>query len=96
MTVLALLLLGFAATLAGSVRMQVLSRKKVVAEQLATERIEEVRNLPYDSVGVVSGNPPGTLLGTETVARSSINYTVNTTVDYVDDPLPGGYQTYAN
>ncbi len=86
----------FAANLGTSYRVSSLARSRVTAEQLATSRIEDARSLSYANVGVIEGNPPGTLPATDTVNVGGVVYTRNTDVSYVPDPVPGGYSSYAN
>jgi hypothetical protein len=58
-----------------------------VATALATQKMEEVRNLPYNSVGTVGGIPIGSLLQEEIVPVNGQNYTVKFNVVYIDDPF---------
>lgn len=63
------------------------SRIKVVATALATEKIETVRNLAYTDIGTLGGIPNGVLPQTETITVNGQDFTVKTTVLYVDDPF---------
>lgn len=65
------------------------SRRRTEATALANEKMEIIRNLPYDSVGTQGGSPAGSLLQTENVTRSNQKFTVKIAVDYVDDPFDG-------
>ena len=65
------------------------SRTRITATTLANQKIEMARNLDYDDVGTIGGIPSGTIPETETIARNNIDYTVKTTVVYIDDPLDG-------
>lgn len=65
------------------------SRAKIEAVSLINERLEIVRNLPYSSVGIVSGIPSGVLVHSENVIRDSYQYQVLTTVRNFDDPFDG-------
>jgi prepilin-type N-terminal cleavage/methylation domain-containing protein len=65
------------------------SRAKITATQLANEKLEMTRNLPYNSVGTIAGIPAGTIPQTENISRNGIDFTVNTTVQYIDDPFDG-------
>jgi hypothetical protein len=85
-----------ATVLTSSVSSHRLSREKTVAEQIAADQIESIRRLPYDSLGVVGGNPPGTIPATETVTVRGLTATVTTQVSYVNDPTPTSYATAAN
>ncbi len=83
-------------TLTSSISSHKLSRQRTIAEQVARDQIESIRRLPYDQVGLVSGNPPGTVDATETVSVSGLNATVTTQISYVNDPSPLSYTTAAN
>lgn len=65
------------------------SRAKIEAIALVNEQLEIVRNLPYSSVGEISGIPSGVLNHTQTIVRNGVQYTVLTTVRNVDDPFDG-------
>jgi hypothetical protein len=69
---------------------QATTRERTGADQLAAAQIEYVRSLPYDSIGVVAGNPPGVISATpvaKTVAGGAMK--VATKVTYVSDPVLG-------
>lgn len=63
--------------------------RRIVATALANEKMEMVRNLPYDSVGTVNGIPSGPILQTEQINRNGADYTVATDIRYIDDPFDG-------
>lgn len=65
------------------------SRSRIAARHLAQEKLELIRNLPYDQVGTVGGIPAGPLAQVEVVQRNGLNYTVTTSIVYVDDPFDG-------
>ena len=65
------------------------SKARITAIALANQKIEMARNLSYDSVGTVGGVPSGALPETELTTRNNTEYTVKTTVVYVDDPFDG-------
>ena len=62
------------------------TKAKIGAVSLLTERMEYVRSLPYNSVGTVGGIPSGNIAQVEQMNLNGISYTVNTLVQYVDDP----------
>lgn len=68
-----------------------LSKAKILAVALANEKIENIRNMPYDDLATEHGPiyPPGNIADEETLARSNINYRVVTDIRYVDDPYDG-------
>lgn len=63
------------------------SRARVAARHIAQEKIEVIRNLPYNEVGTLGGVPPGNLPQSENLERNGINYALRTTIIYVDDPF---------
>lgn len=71
------------------IRLVAASRHKVNAMDIANERIELIRNMPYAQVGLVGGIPPGVLPATTTVTRNAQQFLVTTTVRNVDDPFDG-------
>lgn len=94
--IFAIIAVGFAQTMATSLRVQVVSRQRTAAVQLATEQVERARALDYDQVGIIGGNPPGTLPAEQDVTVGRLTYHVAAAVGFVDDPIPGGFSTYAN
>ena len=63
------------------------NRRGAVA--LANQRMEQIRNIPYDDVGVVGGIPEGDLDGDELVTVNTRTYHVLTEARFVDDPDDG-------
>ena len=75
-----------------------LDRQRTSADQLAQKQIETIRALPYFSVGLVGGNPQGTIVSPATATLPSIgSVTTTTTVTFVADALPSNpYPTKAD
>lgn len=65
------------------------SRVRSVALALAQQKMEVIRNLPYNQVGSVGGIPQGPLLQSEIVQINSLDFTNTTSVIYIDDPFDG-------
>ena len=65
------------------------SKARVTAMSIANARMEEIRNLPYDSVGTIGGIPSGDIPQEETKIVNNIKFTVRTTIVYIDDPFDG-------
>jgi len=65
------------------------SKARITATALANQKIEMVRNLSYQDVGTIGGIPAGKINETEIITRNNIEYTVKTTVVYIDDSLDG-------
>lgn len=64
-----------------------LSRARITARHLAQEKIEFIRNLPFDDVGTSGGIPSGPLPQTESILRNGLPYVVRIGIVYVDDPF---------
>jgi len=65
------------------------SKNKITAAAIANGEIEKVRNLPYESIGIVGGFPEGDLESIKTTTINNIEYTIETRVDYVVDSADG-------
>lgn len=63
------------------------NRARTAAKHLAQEKMEEIRNMPYDTIGTVGGIPSGPILQNQTVPINSLNYIVKTSVIFIDDPF---------
>jgi type II secretory pathway pseudopilin PulG len=68
-----------------------LGKSRALASSLANEKMEHLRDLPYDSLATQSGTiyPPGNILDDETVTRNNFRFRVHTDISYVDDPYDG-------
>lgn len=60
-------------------------QNRTVAVGLARQQMEQIKNLPYDDVGTVSGIPSGTIPQTQTTILNNVTYTISTNIQYVDD-----------
>ena len=65
------------------------SKARIGATAVGNEILEEIRNLPYEKVGVKGGYPDGDLDATSTVYLNNIEYHVAIRIDYVDDAKDG-------
>lgn len=65
------------------------SRVRTVALSLGQQKMELIRNLAYSQVGTIGGIPQGVLLPTETVFLNTQEFTVTTSVVYIDDEFDG-------
>lgn len=68
-----------------------LSQSRATGLALANEKMEYLRDLPYDSVATQDGPiyPAGTISDNENVTRNGIKFRVNITIKYADDPFDG-------
>jgi hypothetical protein len=87
--IFAIVTVTFYATWSVSTRYIIFVKNRFMAVSLASEKMEVVRNLPYDKIAHTGGDPPGNLHENETVARAGREFAVHTDIIYVDDPLDG-------
>lgn len=73
--------------IASSFNLVSFNRARITARHLAQEKIELIRNLPYNNIGSEGGIPSGILLHEENLVRNGLNYLVKTDVIYIDDPF---------
>ena len=98
MTLLLVVSTSLGGVLTSAVGSHKLSRDRSLAEQAALSQIEKIRATPYSSVGTTGGNPPGTFAANQTINLSAGRpvATMNTRIQYVNDPTPTSYNTLAN
>lgn len=65
------------------------SEAKVAATEVANERFEIIRNLPYEDVGLVEGLPVGIVEREETILRDNYTFELLYTIRSVDDTFDG-------
>jgi len=65
------------------------SKQRVGAIAIANEKMEIIRNLEYEDVGVINGVISGPMLSYELVTRNNFDYYVYIDVRYVDDEFDG-------
>jgi len=65
------------------------SRNEITATSIANYKIEMVRNLSYEDIGIKGGFPEGILDPSTTTVANNTEYTIETTVNYVIDPTDG-------
>ena len=85
--------------LTSSVNAHGFALQQTLAQEAADAQIENIRALPYDSVGTSGGNPPGSIAVTQSTASVGVTGlagTISTDVNYVGDGVPGGYNQLTN
>lgn len=65
------------------------SRMRILETAILSEKIEVVRNMPFESIGISGGIPSGILSHTQTVVRNGKSFDIITTVRNIDDPFDG-------
>jgi prepilin-type N-terminal cleavage/methylation domain-containing protein len=63
------------------------ARVQATARALANQQLETVRNLAFDDIGTGGGIPDGPLPQVQVINLNGQDFTVNTSVVYVDDPF---------
>jgi prepilin-type N-terminal cleavage/methylation domain-containing protein len=65
------------------------NKLKMASISLADQKLEQIRNLPYDSVGTLAGAPHGVVPDNESATTSNGTFYVNTLIMYKDDAFDG-------
>jgi hypothetical protein len=81
--------LAFYSTWSSGTTYIILAKNRLAASALANEKMEIVRNLAYDDIGLTTGDPSGNINENEDVARSGRTFHVFTQISNVDDPYDG-------
>jgi len=76
---------------ANILKIMTIVRVKGIMANLSNEQFEIARNLPYASVGTVSGIPSGVLPQDQTIVRDGKSFDVQTVVRNFDDPFDGTF-----
>lgn len=96
LTFVALAILNLFTTLASSAA---ITKRKAIASTLATNQMEYLKSLPYDSLAVAGGSiySASPLPNTTTKVYNGVTYTIKTSINYVDDAFDGcaSYPTLA-
>jgi type II secretory pathway pseudopilin PulG len=92
--VVALIGLAVLSAVVGGLRFTQLSKEQALAYAIANEKMEELRNMPYDDLATVQGTiyPPGNIVDEETIDRENVRFTIKIRIDFVDDPFDGDAQ----
>lgn len=90
-SVIALVATGILSAYSASFKAMDLAKAKTAAVALANEQMEELHNIPYDSLATEHGliYPPGTIKDDEEVVRRGVRFNVRTVISYVDDSYDG-------
>jgi len=87
--ILMIIMIGLYGAFQLSFKIVAQSKARVTATALANQKIEIARNLSYNQIGTINGIPSGNIIETETINRNNVEYTVKTTIGYVDDQFDG-------
>ncbi|MCK5356965.1 MAG: prepilin-type N-terminal cleavage/methylation domain-containing protein, partial [Elusimicrobiales bacterium] len=86
--IISILTLGIYSLIILSLRINIDNGNYVIATELANQKMEQIRNLPYIDVGTLAGNPGGNIPDSETIFRDG-EFQVNTSIRYEQDPYDG-------
>jgi prepilin-type N-terminal cleavage/methylation domain-containing protein len=100
MTLFAIVSVSLSGILTSSVSAHGVARSKTLAEQVVNDQIEWIRQQDYyNNVGLVGGNPPGTINSTGlknvsgTIQLTGLNAIMTTQISLVNDPTPASFAT---
>lgn len=86
--ILMILILGIYGLILVSLKLTSDNKMYVEAVQIANQKMEKIRNMPYADVGVSGGSPNG-LIPQEEIINANGIFTVNSYVGFQDDPYDG-------
>jgi len=97
MVIIAVLIVSAASTYIALQSSAALARHKSIGTELATNKIEYLKALPYDNLAVAGGAiyHPSPLPASETKSINGYSYTIKTSINYIDDAYDG-CGNYAN
>ena len=89
--IMALMVASIGQLFISNINTVVLGKSRAIGVALVNEKMEALRDLPYDSVATQAGTiyPPGNILDNETVVKDNYKFSVHTDINYVDDPYDG-------
>ncbi|HEC30774.1 MAG TPA: carboxypeptidase regulatory-like domain-containing protein, partial [Candidatus Yonathbacteria bacterium] len=86
---IAIVFTALAGAFLSAIELSAHQKARIGAVAISNQRMELIRNLPYDDVGTVSGIPGGNIPQNENISLNGINYTRRVLIQYVDDPKDG-------
>ena len=91
LTVLAIVAFSLTGLFTSLVHSAVIAKEKAVASTLATNQMEYLKSLPYDSLAVQGGSIYSStyIPASTTQTLNGVKYTINTSISYVDDAYDG-------
>jgi len=88
-SLVAIVLLGFFYSYQLVLKVVNYNKDKVTATEIAKGEIEKIRNLPYESIGLVGGFPNGSLEKESILPVNGLDYKIERMVNYVVDLADG-------
>ena len=90
-SIFVVLFIGFFVLMQVGLRTVTEHRARTGALAVATSKIEYVRSLDYESVGLQGGDPAGVIEPVSYETLNSMQYTLSTSIEWQDDPADGLY-----
>lgn len=91
MVVLSIIVISVMGLFISLVNSSILSKRKAVASSLATNQMEYLKSLPYNSLAIAGGSIPASapLPASSTQTINGFQYTIKSSINYVDDAFDG-------
>lgn len=91
LAVLAVVMVSFFALFMSLLSSATIAKQKAIATTIATNQMEYLKSLPFDSLAVAGGSIYATnyLPASTTQKLNGVTYTIKTDIDYVDDAYDG-------
>lgn len=90
-TILTFVILGIIPLFATGIRLLQSNSFRSIAQEIAATEMEKIKSLPYDSIGLINGNPPGIVNEESVVVRNGRNFSVKRRITWFDDPSDGKF-----
>ncbi len=87
--IISFVILSIYSSLTGVMRAGSDAKQRIGAMALANEKMEVIRNLSYEDIGVVGGIVSGPITAEETIVQNGSTYQIDVDIRYVDDPFDG-------
>ncbi|HNT30506.1 MAG TPA: hypothetical protein PKL83_06165, partial [bacterium] len=65
------------------------ARARTIANNIANEKMEIMRNMPYEDLGTTTGHPSGVIPSSEIITRNGMDFTITTIVRFYDSVQDG-------
>ncbi|HEY3374824.1 MAG TPA: carboxypeptidase regulatory-like domain-containing protein [Candidatus Aquicultor sp.] len=89
LSIVCVALISLVPMMVSATRTATFNEQRTKAYSIATKKIEAIKSLAYESVGVQGAYPPGVLQRDEAVPSDNITFNVQTVVSWVDNPDDG-------
>ena len=86
---MAIVFVGLATAFQGAIKLLSENKARSTATALANEKMESIRNLPYEEIGTSGGIPQGEIPQEESTTSNGISFIIKTFIQYIDDPADG-------